>query len=213
MEFLEANEDFSLCCHRYKIFDERTKKWKPDYGHKLFTKNIEGIEINNKLNLMTSWLTKTMTVMYRKECLDLHILSKYKYTRDVHLFYYLLNAGKGYCMNYAAAVYRLHAGGIHSAASSYKKNYLNYYIFNELYLNNKNDKLLFDLKESAHLQMFYWDIISQLSKRKYSRKLCLDIIYFLKNKYKKKGLKRIIYCLIQFLLTIVKSFIKKQNSD
>lgn len=131
-----------MCSHRYKILYEETQKWKPDFGHRLFTNNIEGIKFDTKFNFTKCWLSKTMTVVFRKSCLNLSCL--YQYTRciDVHIFYHLLSMGKGYCMNFDAAVYRVNAGGIYGMKSSIEKLVFALDAFEELCFFNKGDSVL-----------------------------------------------------------------------
>ena len=142
VDFLEANEDFVVCSHRYKIFNVETKKWNSNKADYLFNQNIKGIEFGTEAGINRYELTKTVTVMFRRKCLDLNTLSKYKYSRDVHFFYHLLNAGKGYCMNYDAAVYRHHKGGVWGLNSKLEKLSVNAKVFEELYRNNPKDTAL-----------------------------------------------------------------------
>ena len=207
VDFLEANKEYVICSHRYKVFNEETKEWKPDYGHSLFAENIEGIEFDNDFNLNKDWLTKTMTVVFRKECLDLPTLCKYQYARDIHIYYHLLKIGKGYCMNYDAAVYRQHLGGVHSLISEYNRIVAHYKLFSELYLKNKKDDVLNRLL-LYYKDLFYCDIINKLAEEKYSKSLRLDIKYFLKTEYSLEGLRVCKYSL-KFLLPIMKSLVKK----
>jgi len=159
VDFLETNPDFSICCHRYKIFNEDTKEWTPDLGHLLFDKNPEGITFDNEINFTKCWLTKTMTVVFRQAYLDLQILYEYKYTRDMHLFYHLLDNGKGYCMNYDAAVYRIHTGGVWSLKEKMGKLHSNLNVYGELYNHNKSDMLLHKIMSGLQIEL-YTDFIS-----------------------------------------------------
>jgi glycosyltransferase involved in cell wall biosynthesis len=145
VDFLEANLDYSLCCHCYKVFNVETKKWDNDYEPALFVKNnIEFIDID-LTNYFRVWLTHPLTVIFRINMLCLQDLGKYQYTRDVHLFFHLLLNGKGRCFNFIGGVYNLHKGGIHGSLSFNKRVYNSLLIHRDLYSYNKNVK---ELKKS-----------------------------------------------------------------
>jgi hypothetical protein len=209
VDFLEANEDFSVCSHRFKIFNEETKEWKLDYGSFLFTDNVEGIEFDAEFNFVECWLTQPLTTMFRTNRLDLIALQKHKYVRDVHLYYHLLTTGKGYCMNFFAGVYRQHAGGVYSGLAQNKRNILSYKVHSELYFSNKNDVFL---KELALISAkpFYWDIKARLIKKEYSKSLYSDIKFFLKNESRLEGLKIRAYYFGKILFQTAKSLVKKK---
>ena len=154
VDFLDANEDFSMCCHRYKILYEETQKWEPDYGHSLFTNNIEGIEFDTEFNFMKCWLSKTMTVVFRRSCLNLSHLYQYTYCRDVHLFYHILSMGKGFCMNYDAAVYRINDTGVHGMKNSAERLDSSFDVFDELIFFNKTDKALYNVMTHLDIMLF-----------------------------------------------------------
>ena len=142
VDFLETHPSFSICSHRYKTYNEKTKEWFPYHGSPLFTENIKGIAFDKEFHFTKYWLAKTMTVMFRKEHLDLHTLHQYEYLRDSHLFYHLLTAGNGYCMNYDAAVYRLHTEGIWGPTGKAERYDISSKVFEELYKHNKHDIVL-----------------------------------------------------------------------
>lgn len=139
---LEAHPEYNLCCHRYRIYDEENGKWSLDYGSSLFDNGEDGIVFDNEFNMLKSWLTKTMTVMFRRSAFLQSGFTEYKYGRDVHLFYYLLKGSKAYCMNYDAAVYRKHVNGVWAKVDTEEQVLANYKIYRELYRDNKKDAVL-----------------------------------------------------------------------
>jgi glycosyltransferase involved in cell wall biosynthesis len=142
VDFLEANPDYSLCCHRYKIYNENTKELTLTHESLFENLNSDGIEIDVETNLK-AWLTKTVTVAFRMASLDLSLMAKYNRFYDAHLFYSLLSAGKGYCLNFDGAVYRIHSGGIYSSIEGgAKKVFFNYKIYEELFYYNHEDLVL-----------------------------------------------------------------------
>lgn len=142
VDFLEENGEYSLTCHRYSIIKENSEEVLPDYGHALFNDSIAGLEIDMEM-YFKHWLTKTMTVVFRKEMLDFKVFERYKYMRDVHLFFHLIKEGNGYCFNQNMAVYRMHSGGVHSSNSELTNRLkISANIYKELYQYNSNITIL-----------------------------------------------------------------------
>ncbi len=141
--FLEGNEEYSLVCGGYETLIEESRETS------LMLKSTEqlpdnldsGFDITIE-RFLNQWLTKSLTLVFRKDFLDFKLLKKYKYLRDVHLNYSLLRVGKGYYMKIILGVYRVHAGGIFSEISE-KDKYISYLnVYGELYRKNKSDKFL-----------------------------------------------------------------------
>jgi glycosyltransferase involved in cell wall biosynthesis len=217
VDFLEVNQEYSLCCHRYRIYDEEKQTWCEGYGSSLFKRDIDGIEVDNKLNHTRCWLPQTLTVVYRKNTIDLSLLARYKYSRDFHLFYHILKSGKGYCMNYDAGVYRRHLGGIHSMVDPMKKITTNYNICNELYLYNPDDEIIIFSAIKGHRSMICGRL---LFNKECSIALVKDIIFLIKMEFHYNGLQRmlstlsrVIICLIVSLFTnnTISSFIYRMQ--
>lgn len=138
VDFMEEHEDYSLCCHRYRIFNEFTKEWEPDYVAGLFEENPEGFSFTSNDNLHC-WITKTMTMMYRKSALPENYQKGYRYCRDVHMNYHLLQNGPGYCMPDDMAVYRKQQGGVFSSLNDKEKKRINLLIYHEILMANPSD--------------------------------------------------------------------------
>jgi len=131
VDFLEKNEEYALCCHRYKIFDTETNEYTSDYCEHLFKPETKGISFE-ALDIFKNWYTKTLTVVFRNTLDYSGVVANYKHFRDVHLFYHILKKGKGYIFNFNAGVYTIHPGGVFSAASRIKRLKDGTYIFKEL---------------------------------------------------------------------------------
>jgi len=140
-DFLEANPEYNLCSHRFKIYNIEDHEWEPELGYykELFKDEKEGISFDFYFN-MDYWIIQVLTVMVRKSAVISVDYSAYDYFRDVHLFYHTLAKGKGYCMNFTGGVYNKHIGGIFSKNDS--KYSMQYYVYRELYFNNKSDQRL-----------------------------------------------------------------------
>lgn len=138
VDFLETNPAYVLCSHRYKGIMVKTGEIVSDYGQDLFSSGVEKIEIGLH-NYFETWLTKTLTTVFRKDAFDNEILKKYNYTRDAHIFYHILKNGKGICMNEFWGIYNIHDGGIHSSIDNVKRSLINFKVIGELRYNNPED--------------------------------------------------------------------------
>jgi len=66
VDFLEKHTDYSLCCHRYKTYNQNDGTWDDDYVKQLFEESPDGFTFSNYENLNKAWITKTMTLVYRR---------------------------------------------------------------------------------------------------------------------------------------------------
>jgi len=106
-------------------------------------KIISGVERNDKGYTFTlndtkkGWITKTLTAVFKNDKNVFEQLTKYKYGRDINLFYHILKTGKGFYFTEIMGVYRIHEGGIFSLQKQSLINFSNHYkIYNELYKSN-----------------------------------------------------------------------------
>lgn len=196
VDFLEKHSDFSLCSHRYKKYYQNENRWEDDDYDSMFAKERDGFIITTEINYLKCWCTKTMTLMYRKNCIDINTLQKYKYTRDIHLNYHLLSQGNGYCLPFTGAVYRINDGGIWGNLSPLQKNITNFWIFEELYYHNQNDKTIKKVFQN-YLNTLVFDKIASHNLNKSTRSILKKIIHtLLIRKEFKKIISFIKICLI-----------------
>ena len=142
VDFLEANPEYSFCCHRFSIYKQDCKQWLSEYADSFYTDG-KNLEITLDLFFKT-WITQPLTVVCRMEILksiEREIMS-YKYSRDVHLFYHLLKKGRGISLNDKMGVYRWHDGGVASSLTLVGKYKLAVNIYEELYLHTNDAKIL-----------------------------------------------------------------------
>lgn len=138
VDFLEANPECSLVCHRYEQYDQENNISFSDNQDEYFTNtHINGFLFDSNFVFKKHWITKTLTLLFKKEILNITLLTNYKNMRDTILIYYLLNNHKGYCFNQIWGVYRLHNGGICSKVSIQSREKDAYNIYKELYLHEK----------------------------------------------------------------------------
>lgn len=133
VDFLENNSDFSICSHRFKVFDQENSINSDDDLGYLFKNTEDGIIFNLKDNFKKKWLTKTLTTVFRTESIKQYMEESYNIKRDTVLFYYVLKSGKGYCFNNYWGVYRKHLGGVCSKVSPSAKFKVGYLTYMELF--------------------------------------------------------------------------------
>lgn len=175
VDFLEANKECVLTCHRYKIFDHEKNLWYEDNLNKSFINNPNGFFFNYSLN-SNLWLTKTLTMVFRKNALDEFL----KYTgksRDTVLVYYLMKKGVGFCFNDIMGVYRLNNDGVCGKQPLNKKIYDAYFVIKDLYFYEKNQitkKMYFD----KYCSIFFISKGTILFKEKFEFDKFISLFYF-----------------------------------
>lgn len=199
VDFLEEHKDYSLCCHRYKVYNQNEETWEDDYVKKLFEEAPDGFSFSNKENLNT-WITKTLTLMYRRDCYDSSESVKYKYRCDEHMNYHLLKKGIGYCFPFVGGVYRRCNTGVFSALSEKEKVKRWCLLRAEMLNYNLGDKVLRD------------DVFLGAKKHLISHEVCKEmvkvVVVCLKSFYYTEGLKAMFVSLKKMMGAFVKGLWK-----
>ena len=207
VDFMEANPGYVLCCHRYKIYNQNDGTWDRDYIHQLFDKSPNGFSFSNKENF-ENWATKTLTLLIRQDALRKMPARKgFKYWRDVHMNYYLLKQGKGFCMPFVGAVCTRHNGGVFSSIGAMNQWRINLKVWNELLCQNREDEVLLAFYQKQHNA--YRDYIVSNIFHQRNNEMYLDIktLFMLDLKY--NGMKSVIFSVTQMMLSL-KSLTKKK---
>jgi len=89
--------------------------------------------------MQKSWITKTLTAVYRKAIYDLVDFSVYKHRRDIHIFYHLMKNHKGFYFTENFGVYRIHEGGVNSMKQGRVNNNAAYNCYKELFEHNQDE--------------------------------------------------------------------------
>ncbi len=142
VDFLESHPDYSLCCHRFKIYHENKDTWSDDYVGAAFAANpnVEGLDVINADNFRTRF-TWTLTLCYRKEVADAIVWPPYKFGhRDFNFHYHLLKAGKGWCFADYMGVYRMNDGGVWARMSNVEMDRFRLNGYEDFYLYNRDDR-------------------------------------------------------------------------
>ena len=111
VEFLEAHPEYSVCWHRCKRWIVKNNTYIDDECSKLFSLDKKGVDID-VATYFSHWYTQPLTMVYRRDSLDLDWSRKFKFFRDMHLMYNLLQHGKGYLFSFVGGVYTMHDGGL-----------------------------------------------------------------------------------------------------
>ena len=140
VDFLEKNHEYVLCSHNYDNYNEETQLM-------AVNKSMNGDYAYNIDNLAEGlWLCHPLTVVFRISAFNSNEYSKYKYSIDAVLFFYLLKQGKGYYIDRNMAVYRSHHGGIWSMQSLNKQRETEFLVRFAIYDVEKSDKAALYLK-------------------------------------------------------------------
>lgn len=116
VDFLESHPEYAVCWHRCKHRNVETKEEKNDACGKILLNGAEGVDIDLD-TYFAGWYTQPLTMVFRKDALDLSLYHSYKYFRDMQQMYHLLKNGKGYLFSFEGGVRNVHSGGIASAIS------------------------------------------------------------------------------------------------
>lgn len=198
VDFMEAHPAYSLCCHRYSIYNEDTKTWDEDYEADYFANgaNPDGFAFTNADNLRC-WIAKTNTLLYRHDVLCNDLLNQYHYSRDVHRVYHLLQQGDGYCLPWNGAVYRRQQGGVFSSLNSVQKQRTSVLIYTELLERNPQDNEL-----RTYYRELYTVYMDTMRRRVQSREIDWhELLAFLRVTWKVYGLHGVAYAIRKFCLS------------
>lgn len=168
VDFMEANPDYSVTFHRYRIYDEDNHSWRDDRCSIYLNNEQEFVRISVE-EFLNNWVTQPVTMVFRNN-LNLGNHIPYRLRRDQHLIYHLLKEGNGYILNFEAAVYREHKGGIHSKTSLVNQCKVAVLIASEFYKYNGTDIL----KEN-YIKNLDW-AIETFIQNKENKLLCIKFI-------------------------------------
>ncbi|MBU3822747.1 glycosyltransferase [Flavobacteriaceae bacterium XHP0103] len=128
VDFLEVNEDYSICWTKYSI-NKRNCIEDPEWFDLLKDKMPYKIDLNN---IFVPYCTQTLTVLFRRNSYDDNLIKSLKYFRDNTLYVICLNKGKGIVLDFNSAIYNIHTGGIYSSLTRYKQKYASYLNLKEI---------------------------------------------------------------------------------
>lgn len=134
VDFLESHPDYVMCSHRWREYMQTE-----DAFSEIAEFPESGVEYDLNTLVHGKWFFQPLTVVYRRDALDLDRFT-YKYAIDVVLFYELLKQGKGYCLPDVMAVYRIHSGGVWSKIALDRQRKMEFDIRLDIYDREKSDE-------------------------------------------------------------------------
>lgn len=171
VDFLESNPNHSFSWTRFKTYNQDTQEFILDFNSKHFPNDTPVIDFDFETSLK-GWHIGTQTMVLRLSFFDLETLKQFKYFKDTHIVAHLLKKGKGCCLNFVGAVYRIHEGGIHTSVTTYNGYKAGYLCHKEIFLDNKTNIFLkkkylisfqnyidANIKEGYLFKAFYLSII------------------------------------------------------
>jgi glycosyltransferase involved in cell wall biosynthesis len=138
VEFLEENDDFSLTVGGFiKLNQGSNEKQISVKKNEISNRDINGFTFT-LCEMKSTWMTKTLTALFRKNILDQFDLSVYNFSRDIHLFYHLVKDNKAFYFSDVFGVYRVHEDGVNSMQQGIVNKNAAYLCYRELYEQNKD---------------------------------------------------------------------------
>ena len=191
VDFMEANPEYSVCFHDFQVYDVRNSKWsKPSYnqGNSL---QVDGEDISTAMFLHNANYGQPLTMLFRVSCFDYKWNQQYKYYRDTHEIYHLLQQGKGRIMNFVGGIYNLHNGGVSTSLTTPMSALVVRETYKELHQHNPHDQVIRDFLREALLWNYdvcssaeFWNIIRHFAK--YMPRITTNVVFtILKRKIKK----------------------------
>ncbi len=157
VDFLEQNEEFTLCSHRYSIFNQVSQEFKTDYLTELFAScsaTRGGIVFEQKEYLDYPYM-QTMTVIFNRNKCDFDLYKRLNSKGDLALFYCCLQNGKGFCMNENMAVYRVSETGVYSLKPVREKHKMGFRLYYNMFYDTHDD--LFLKHVYSHEELMFGD--------------------------------------------------------
>lgn len=134
VDFLESHPDYSFCVHNFQKYIENNGNYLEGFRYKKdFSFDTRGY--------LEYWPTQPLTALTRAEATpSVDIRKRFKYYRDNHHYYLLLQKGMGYYMADVMGVYRVTNNGVWTSLNSVAKIEIDLKCYLELYHYNKADK-------------------------------------------------------------------------
>ncbi|SHG18766.1 glycosyltransferase family 2 protein [Flavobacterium defluvii] len=129
VDFLENNPEYVITWTDF--FTRKDTELVPN-DFKETLPDVYTIDFNT---LFQPYCTYTLTSLFRKDAVDPLEYKKFKYGKDNTLYSIALCHGKGAFLNFQAAVYRWHSGGVYSLQSPFFQRYSSYRNIKEIFQN------------------------------------------------------------------------------
>ena len=144
VEFMDAHPEYSICFHDFENYEVSQKKMFPSNEKAWYQNSADKSEQGTELKLTDYFhrIGQPLTMLFRVSMFDFDAHNRYQYYRDTHEIYHLLNAGKGYWLNFVGGLHIMHSGGISSGVGLDQHCWEEREHIMELYLANREDRIL-----------------------------------------------------------------------
>ncbi|CAA9202730.1 hypothetical protein FLA105534_04242 [Flavobacterium bizetiae] len=129
VDFLENNKEYVITWTDY------LNRKGTELVSNNFKETLSSIYTIDFDTIFQPYCTLTLTSVFKKDAVDPLDYKKFKYGKDNTLYALALCHGKGAFLNFQAAVYRLHPGGVFSLKSTFFQRYSSYLNVKEIYDN------------------------------------------------------------------------------
>ena len=134
VDVMEKNANVSVCGGGFAVKRNAEENDYTVYADKNISFSFEAWR--NK------WFMKTLTVMYRRQIMDVLQEKNYNYAKDTTVQYHALKLGMGVYIPEKFGVYNAHGGGVWSGSNDYKRIKWEYLSLREIYEKNDFDKIV-----------------------------------------------------------------------
>ena len=133
VDFLETHPDYSMC-------------WTDADKTELI--------FDTKYAFLGSWVAQTMAIVIRRTAMT-DERNKFKYNRDVHMFYYALKQNPAVCQNFVGGVYRINPTSTFAGLSEKTQMNVTFRVYEEFYEYERNPILRKCLFKALRTLMFH----------------------------------------------------------
>jgi glycosyltransferase involved in cell wall biosynthesis len=126
VDFLESNPDYVITWTDF--YTRKGTELVPND----FKESLPSVYTVDFDTLFKPYCTYTLTCLFRKDAVDPQDYKKFNYGKDNTLYALALCHGKGAFMNFQAAVYRWHSGGVYSLKTPFFQRYSSYQNIKEI---------------------------------------------------------------------------------
>ncbi|OIV41546.1 glycosyltransferase [Flavobacterium johnsoniae] len=126
VDFLESNPDYVITWTDF--YTRKGTELVPND----FKESLPSVYTVDFDTLFKPYCTYTLTCLFRTDAVDPQDYKKFKYGKDNTLYALALCHGKGAFMNFQAAVYRWHSGGVYSLKTPFFQRYSSYQNIKEI---------------------------------------------------------------------------------
>lgn len=157
VDFLESHPDISFSCCRFQLLNQQNHTIKL-FENKYFDneENADKTEFifDTKYAFLESWVAQTMAIVIRRTAMT-DERNKFKYNRDVHMFYYALKQNPAVCQNFVGGVYRINPTSTFAGLSEKTQMNVTFRVYEEFYEYERNPILRKCLFKALRTLMFH----------------------------------------------------------